>query len=256
MVEKWERLGPSEIAKALEGRTDFYRPPLTAHPRIAVSQPTAVSAALDEARVDLVERIRKGIPEREYVPGGEEWLLKGKRYLVFAPAGIGKSLAVLVQAVETVAHGGRVSILDMENGADEYARRLEAILGDREELARACSTRLRYFEYPALALDWPDETWVAAFEGDDFVVIDSSRVALSSVGLLRGRQRRLRPLCQPPHNTAVPSWDGDRGPRQLRPRGGSPTRGQREVGSERGGLRAAGRPALRPGRSWRAGVAV
>jgi KaiC/GvpD/RAD55 family RecA-like ATPase len=78
---------------------------------------------LSEFRVDLIERIREGIPEREFVPGCEEWLIRGKRYLTFAGPGVGKSLAGLVVCVEVVDRGGRVVILDVENGADEYARR-------------------------------------------------------------------------------------------------------------------------------------
>jgi integrase len=48
---------------------------------------------LSEFRVDLIQRIREGIPEREFVPGCESWLIRGKRYLSPASAGEGKSLA-------------------------------------------------------------------------------------------------------------------------------------------------------------------
>jgi hypothetical protein len=127
--------------------------------------------------------VRDGIPEPEYVPGGEGWLRRGKRYLFFAPAGNVKTLGTLVVCVGVVRSGGRAAILDLENGCDEYARRLERILGDNEKLAGACAERLDYFEYPALALTWSEEDWIAAFAGDDVVVFDSSRIALSSVGL-------------------------------------------------------------------------
>jgi hypothetical protein len=39
-----------------------------------------VAEALAAARVDLVQLIRDGIPEREFVPGGDGWLIAGKRY--------------------------------------------------------------------------------------------------------------------------------------------------------------------------------
>jgi hypothetical protein len=139
---------------------------------------------LSEFRVDLVERIQEGIPEREFVPGCDGWLIRGKRYLLFASAGVGKSIAVLAVAVEVVAQGGRVVILDVENGADEYARRLGDVLQDRgEDLAEACRERLAYYEYPALRLDWTAEEWTRSIDGADLVVFDSSRMVLSSVGL-------------------------------------------------------------------------
>jgi hypothetical protein len=90
------------------------------------------AAILEASRVDLIALIRNGIPERAYVPGCEPWLLAGKRYLIPATAGVGKSLAMETVAVAVVAAGGRVVILDVENGADEYARRLEDILTARD----------------------------------------------------------------------------------------------------------------------------
>jgi AAA domain len=139
---------------------------------------------LSEFRVDLIERIREGIPEREFVPGCEEWLIRGKRYLLFASAGVGKSLAVLVAAVEVVAQGGKVVIFDVENGSDEYARRLEDVLQHRNgDLMDACQERLRYYEFPTLKLDWTPEEWARSIDGADLVIFDSSRMALSSVGL-------------------------------------------------------------------------
>jgi hypothetical protein len=69
------------------------------------------------------------------VPGCEPWLIASKRYLMPAPAGTGKSLAAIVIAVEVVASGGTVAILDVENGSEEYATRLDYVLGDRRELA-------------------------------------------------------------------------------------------------------------------------
>jgi AAA domain len=147
----------------------------------------APAQALGAARVDLVERIREGIPERRLVPGGEPWLLAGKRYLIPAPAGTGKSLLALVVAVGVVEAGGTVAILDVENGADEYARRLADVLdargGSSGALAGACMERLAYYEWPALRVTWGPEEWAAAFAGVDLAIFDSSRLVLSAAGL-------------------------------------------------------------------------
>jgi hypothetical protein len=137
----------------------------------------------------LIGILRDGLPEAAFVPGCERILLAGKRYLLVAPAGTGKSLVALVIAVQTVIAGGSVAILDVENGADEYARRLADILGARDDdgirgaLAGECSERLRYHAWPALSLEWRAEEWVDAIRPADLIVIDSSRMALSSVGL-------------------------------------------------------------------------
>ena len=146
---------------------------------------SAPAEALAAARVDLVEIIRNGIPERQFVPGCEPWLISAKRYLVPAPAGTGKSLAAAVIAVEIVDNGGSVAILDVENGAEEYAARLADILTDRsEEVAQACSERLRYYAWPALRTDWGADEWAAALGGVDLVIFDSSRLMLSAAGLV------------------------------------------------------------------------
>lgn len=145
------------------------------------------SGALSTARVDLIDLLRKGIPERAYVPGCDPWLVAGKRYLVPAPAGTGKSLATLVIAMAVIEAGGTVAILDVENGSDEYARRLGDILeaagGPTGELGGACCDRLRYFEWPRLSITWGPEEWAAALTGVDLVVFDSSRLMLSAAGL-------------------------------------------------------------------------
>lgn len=144
---------------------------------------TAPAQALAEARIDLTEIIRNGIPVRRFVPGCEPWLIATKRYLIPAPAGTGKSLGATVIAVEVVDSGGTVAILDVENGAEEYATRLESILGDRNELAQTCSERLRYYAWPAIRTDWRAEEWAAALADVDLVIFDSSRLMLSAAGL-------------------------------------------------------------------------
>ena len=156
--------------------------------REAPEAPTAdPTSALASAQVDLIDRIRVGIPEREMVPGGAPWLLKGKRYLLPAPAGTGKSLLAVIAAAEVVEAGGTVAILDVENGADEYARRLEDVLQERGgvggTLAEACCERLRYYGWPQLRMTWGAEEWAAAFSNVDLVIFDSSRLLLSAAGL-------------------------------------------------------------------------
>lgn len=145
------------------------------------------SAALEAARVNLVERIRDGVPGgRQFVPGGEGWLLVGKRYVLVAPAGAGKSLIALIVAVDVVAAGGTVAIVDVDMGEEEYVRRLADILDARDDdgtLADGCAERLHYFAYPRLTSKWSADDWAAAFSNVDGVIFDSSRLMLSAHGL-------------------------------------------------------------------------
>ena len=153
------------------------------------SEPPGVvtpATALAESLVDLVALIREGIPEPTFVPGCDGWLRAGKRYLCPAPAGTGKSLTWLTVAVTIVENGGTVVILDVENGEEEYARRLEDILtarGANTELPDACQQRLRYHAWPQLSLAWQAEQWAAELATANLVILDSSRMALTSVGL-------------------------------------------------------------------------
>jgi hypothetical protein len=160
------------------------RPPIEDAAPPTPQAPTAAEA-LAAARVDLVGRIADGIPPRQFVPGGGDWLLVGKRYLLVAKAGSGKSLVALVVATDVVGAGGTVAIVDVENGEDEYARRLDDVLRAREDegLEDACRERLRYYAYPRLSGSWGEDEWAAAFEGVDLVVFDSSRLILSAHGL-------------------------------------------------------------------------
>lgn len=148
-------------------------------------QPGTPGAALADSLVDLIDLIRHGIPEPTFVPGCTPWLISGKRYLCPAPAGAGKSLVWLTVAVTVVEAGGKVVILDVENGEDEYARRLEDILAARDDvsLPDLCQQRLRYHAWPTLALTWNADEWAAELQDVDLVVFDSSRMALTSVGL-------------------------------------------------------------------------
>jgi hypothetical protein len=151
---------------------------------------SAVAEVLNESRVDLVARINDGLPEPEYVTGGTPWLRQGKRYLIPAPAGTGKSLGLLVVAVDIVEAGGTARILDIENGDEEYAGRLALILESRDKdgsLATACAERLHYHAWPAMSMQWDPEDWAEANADVDVVIFDSSRLILSSAGLAEDR---------------------------------------------------------------------
>ena len=155
------------------------------------SEPEAVNIPalmLAQSRVDLIEMIENGIPERQFVPGTGGALVKGKRHHIAASAKTGKSLAIgIVLAVDVVFAGGAVVVLDRENGSDEYARRLGSVLDARKatkeqrELVRA---NYRYHVWPVLKLEWGTEPdYPAAFSGADLVIFDSTRKFLTSVGL-------------------------------------------------------------------------
>lgn len=150
--------------------------------RAVASDPRRV---LEASRVDLVKLIRDGIPARRYVPGCDPWLLAGKRYLIPAPAGTGKSLFALIVATTVVRAGGVAVILDVENGAEEYASRLGDILDAAREdgLARGGGERLQYHAWPALDMRWSPTDWADAVGGADLVIFDSSRLVLSPAAL-------------------------------------------------------------------------
>lgn len=198
---------------------------------------TLPAQALAQSRVDLVELIREGVPEPAFVPGGEPWLLAGKRYLIPAPAGMGKSLVGLVIAVEVVQHGGRVIVLDVENGGEEYARRLQDILRARDHdgtLTGACKARLLYHSSPRLDLNWISDAWVEAVAGADLVIVDSSRFVLSQVGLAEdkadGYSRFMGELIMPLSRAGIATVIFDNtGRDQDRERGSSTKRDLNEV---------------------------
>lgn len=145
--------------------------------------PSDLAARLQASRVDLVNYVVPAEPP--YLPGLERMMERGARALCAAPAKAGKSVAWLVAAVDIVLAGGTVVILDRENGATEYARRLADITAARgctaADLA-ALSSRLRYHAWPVLKLS--DKATIAdAFAGADLVIFDSSRKHTSALGL-------------------------------------------------------------------------
>lgn len=147
---------------------------------------TTPREAFDSSRVDVIGMIRDGIPEREYVPGADRLLPRRKRIHITAEKKTGKSLSIaVVTAVQVVAAGGQVVVLDRENGADEYARRLQEVLAARDAddaFRRLAQERLRYHAWPSLSLAW-GEDYPAALGGADIVIFDSSRSHLTPLGL-------------------------------------------------------------------------
>lgn len=147
-----------------------------------VSRAVSISPmeALERSRVDVIGMIRDGIPAREYLPGIEGLLPRAKRVHIAAAAKSGKSISLaVVTALDIVAAGGTVVVLDRENGTDEYARRLGAVLearGADDASREIVSERLLYHAWSVLSLSWgADPAYAAAFEGADVVIFDSTR---------------------------------------------------------------------------------
>jgi len=146
-----------------------------------------VAAMLGEP-VDLIGLIRDGLPEREFVPGSDGLIPRAKRATISAAAKSGKSLTVgIVMPLDIVVAGGTVAVLDRENGADEYARRLASVLDARQAddaLRELVKERLRYYAWPNLSLSWRDDpSYPAALAGVDVAVFDSTRSHTAPLGL-------------------------------------------------------------------------
>ncbi len=146
------------------------------------------SDQIEAARVDLVAHIAAGYPPRQWVPGAHGILAAGKRHHIAAERKTGKSLALgIIQVVNTIEAGGTAAVLDRENGADEYGRRLNDVLTARgldDDLIHAVEQRFRYYAWPSLSLLWAkNAAYPLAFAGVDLVIFDSSRKFLTNVGL-------------------------------------------------------------------------
>ncbi len=139
-------------------------------------------------RVDLVTRIEEGLPPIAYLPESDGMLIRGKRHIIAAPRKEGKSIAMLVHWARMALAEAHVIVLDRENGANEYARRLDAImaawgLGQRDKTR--LKRKLHYYEFPHLRPeDGPELTELAA--GADIVCFDSQRMFLTDFNLKEG----------------------------------------------------------------------
>ena len=134
-------------------------------------------------RVDLVQRIRDGIPPLEYLPASDGMLVRGRRHYLPAPKKVGKSIATLSHIVDIVQAGGRVVIFDRENGGNLYAARLEAIVTARglEDIYGDIQARLAYYEFPRLR-PTDEAALVELCRDADLVVLDSQRMFITDLG--------------------------------------------------------------------------
>jgi hypothetical protein len=149
---------------------------------------SAIEAALRSSRVDLLERVRDGLPPREFIPGMGGALVRGKRHHIHGPAKTGKTETIaVVGGLDIAAAGCTVVVLDRENGADEYARRVAAVLDARGADAHAREVvreHYHYYAWPQLRLEMgKDDAYAHAFQDAAVVIFDSSRKFLTSVGL-------------------------------------------------------------------------
>src|SRR3954470_10815650 len=129
---------------------------------------------LAASRVDVFGLIHEGIAPRAWVPGAHGLFAAGKRHHIAADGKTGKSLAIgVVQAIDTALAGGRVVVLDRENGGEEYARRLDQVMTSRglDEQQRArIEERLTYHAWPAVRLELgDDDDYADAFDAADLV---------------------------------------------------------------------------------------
>jgi hypothetical protein len=158
---------------------------MSAQPDIPAPQAGSFADRVTSTRVDLFERIREGAPEIDYVPGSAGRYVRGRRHHMPGPKKTGKTFIAAVDAVDIALAGGRVVILDRENGADLYAARLEAIIRSREidEITQlVLSDRIAYYEFPRLHKT--DQSHLAELCADAaLVVFDSQRMFLSDLGL-------------------------------------------------------------------------
>jgi hypothetical protein len=138
-------------------------------------------------RTKLIQRIRGGIPPRPYHALSHGILVKGKRHQCVAPYKVGKSIAWQSHLTQVCLEGETVLYIDKENGADEFARRLECFIKAwdlSDEQQEVIEEQFIYIEYPRLRLD--DEEALNGLISDyevDILVLDSQRMVLSDMNL-------------------------------------------------------------------------
>jgi hypothetical protein len=157
-------------------------------PREEDFPPGSFGERMKAKRRDLVGMLVNGVPPVEYLPASEGMLVRGKRHQIPAPKKTGKSLGMLVHWCDMIAAGARgIVVLDRENGADEYARRLHGIFRYKgysaEEVANV-RARLHYFEFPRFKRgDGEDFREFVESLDAELVVFDSQRMFLTDLGL-------------------------------------------------------------------------
>jgi hypothetical protein len=171
---------PSQADLCVDCEIDLSGAHPTSYP--SADEPASFAARVTSTRVDLIQRIKDGIPATDYLPASDGMLIRGKRHQIAAPRKEGKSLGKLVHWTQMILAGAKVLVLDRENGADLYARRLEAIADgldlDLEELRAG----LLYFEFPRLRFD-DGADLVELCHDADIVVFDAQRMFLTDLGL-------------------------------------------------------------------------
>jgi hypothetical protein len=148
-------------------------------------EPGSFDDRVRSRRVDLFARLESGPTPICYLPASEGMLVRGKRHHAPAPKKTGKSFGWLCHTVDMTLAGATVVILDRENGADEYARRLGHILQSRgltDDQRAWVRTGLRYYEFPKIR-DYDHADLAAEMAEVDLVIFDSQRRFLTDLGL-------------------------------------------------------------------------
>lgn len=195
-LDEWGPWAESEAVRAEMGRAVRNAEAKLADAREAVElveEAAPLGSFADRVtgrRVSLLTLIEEGIPPVEWIPGAEKIFVKGGRHHLAAPKKSGKSFATLSHAVRMVLTGHpdgspvRVAVLDRENGAGRYARRLELVMDymglTADERARV-DANLTYYAFPALRRG-DHEEMIAEFREVDLVVLDSQRQFLTNLG--------------------------------------------------------------------------
>jgi hypothetical protein len=151
----------------------------------AVSPRGSFADRVASTRVDLVRLMGEDPQPPAPIAGSGGVLLQGVAHLWPMERKAGKSIAMLVTAVDIVLAGGTVAILDRENGEKRTALRLKDIADARKLTAdhlEQVRERLHYFAFPRIRPG--DESDLRdLFQSADLVVYDSSRTFLASQNL-------------------------------------------------------------------------
>lgn len=124
-------------------------------------------------------------PKPYQVEPGLPFLATGKASSMAAETKSGKSLTVLLGAIDAALAGRRVVILDRENGTDEYAGRFHSIIAGRglsPEQRATVSEHLSYVPFPEVPFDGDEDAFEFLRE-HDVAVFDSARTFLAPMGL-------------------------------------------------------------------------
>jgi len=136
-------------------------------------------------KVDLAALWHEDLSTPPPIPGSGGVICKGVRHLWPMERKGGKSIATLVTSVDIVLAGGRVVILDRENGRKRFGFRAKAICDARNLSPEQVSTvhaSLSYYDRPRIR-NGDAADLVAEMMGADLVIFDSSRKFMSGLDL-------------------------------------------------------------------------